>query len=315
MGGETGLRSRPMPAIPVYRDPVGEVILVGTSLSPESDAVVRAAAAVADAVGAGLHIAHFLPSPELPPRIGEALPAPLLPGVEERERDAVEGLLAQVERTGIGERICGTTVTDGVAHRLLSRMAESLDASLVVVGARESGGAVSRLLGSTAERVVRSGAAPVLVVRGELPMPPSALVTVDLSPGSVAAFGAGLRWLARVAATEVTALFVVSPFQARVGSEEVDYETAVGAARSELARLCEERGGALPRPAEPVVRRGVPRVLILEEASRRGSDLVLVGSHGRSGYQRFLLGSVSEEVVRHAETSVLVLPAVDPEER
>jgi len=305
-----------MPAIPAYRDPLGEVILTGTSLTPESDGVVRAAAAVAEALGARLHLAHFLPSPELPPEIGDLVPALAPRPEEERERDAVEALLEQIERTGIEPAlICGTTVTGGVAHRLLSRMAASLDASLVVVGAREPTGAAPRLLGSTAERVVRSGVAPVLVVRDELAMPPSALATVDLSPASAAAFGAGLHWLARLDASEVTALFVVSPFQGRVAGAAVDYETAVGAARTELARLCEEHGAGLPRPVEAVVRRGVPRAYILEEAARRGSDLILLGSHGRSGYQRFLLGSVSEEVLRRATTSVLVLPAVEPEER
>ena len=231
-----------MPAIPVYRDPVGEVILAGTSLTPDSDGVVRAAAAVAEALGARLHLAHFLPSPELPPEIGDLVPSLAPRPEEERERDAVEALLEQIERTGIEPAlICGTTVTGGVAHRLLSRMAASLDASLVVVGAREPTGAASRLLGSTAERVVRSGVAPVLVVRDELAMPPSALATVDLSPASAAAFGAGLHWLARLDASEVTALFVVSPFQGAGGGR--------GGGLRDRRRRRPRRAGAVVRGA------------------------------------------------------------------
>ena len=185
----------------------------------------------------------------------------------------------------------------------------------MVVGAREKEGPAARLLGSTADRVVRAGVAPVLVVRGEPRLPPSALVTVDLSPASLQAFSAGLRWLGRLGATDVTALFVVSPFQARVGETEVDYDTAVAAARDELARLCEQHATALPRPPRPLVLRGVPREHILDQARQLGVDLVVLGSHGRGGYQRFLLGSVSEEVLQRAERSVLVIPARPPAER
>ncbi len=304
-----------MPAQPVHRDPADEVVLAGTSLTAESDAVVRTAAAVAGALGARLHLAHFLPSPELPLGHPELSPWLALPAAEDRERDAVERLLRQIERCGVDPgRVAGTTVAEGPAHRLLTRMAESLSACLVVVGARESGGAMAHLLGSTAERVVRGGEAPVLVVRGELPLPPAALATVDLSPTSAAAFADGLALLGRLGATEVTALLVVSPFQARVGEAEVDYDTAVGVAGDELRRLCERHAGALGWRPEPVVLRGVPREHILDQAARRQVDLLVVGSHGRSGYQRFLLGSVSEEVLRRAECSVLVMPARGPGE-
>ncbi|MNY69224.1 putative universal stress protein [compost metagenome] len=46
---------------------------------------------------------------------------------------------------------------------------------------------------------------------------------------------------------------------------------------------------------------------ILDLAEAEKSDLVVVGSHGKSGIQRFLLGSVSEQVVRYAPCSTLVI--------
>jgi nucleotide-binding universal stress UspA family protein len=52
---------------------------------------------------------------------------------------------------------------------------------------------------------------------------------------------------------------------------------------------------------------GPPRSVILEEAERWKADLVVVGSHGYSGWQRFLLGSVSQAVVSHAKCSVEVV--------
>lgn len=46
---------------------------------------------------------------------------------------------------------------------------------------------------------------------------------------------------------------------------------------------------------------------ILEYAEKTQPDLIVMGSHGRSGFQRFLLGSVSSQVLRHAPTSVMVV--------
>ena len=52
---------------------------------------------------------------------------------------------------------------------------------------------------------------------------------------------------------------------------------------------------------------GDPKSKIIEEAEKWGADLVVVGSHGRKGLERFLLGSVAEAVARHARCSVQVV--------
>jgi nucleotide-binding universal stress UspA family protein len=52
---------------------------------------------------------------------------------------------------------------------------------------------------------------------------------------------------------------------------------------------------------------GSPRSIILEEAERWRADLIMVGSHGYGPWQRFLLGSVSQAIVSHAECSVEVV--------
>jgi nucleotide-binding universal stress UspA family protein len=57
---------------------------------------------------------------------------------------------------------------------------------------------------------------------------------------------------------------------------------------------------------DAVVRQGDPRREIVEEAKAWKPDLIVVGSHGRTGISRWLLGSVAEYVVRHAPCSVEV---------
>lgn len=52
---------------------------------------------------------------------------------------------------------------------------------------------------------------------------------------------------------------------------------------------------------------GPPRSVILDEAESWGADLIVLGSHGYSAWERFLLGSVSQAVVSHAKCSVEVV--------
>jgi nucleotide-binding universal stress UspA family protein len=63
-------------------------------------------------------------------------------------------------------------------------------------------------------------------------------------------------------------------------------------------------------PIETCIREGDPRAEIVEEAKSLGADLIVVGSHGRTGVQRWLLGSVAEHVVRHAPCTVEVVRSV-----
>ena len=62
--------------------------------------------------------------------------------------------------------------------------------------------------------------------------------------------------------------------------------------------------------ADAVLVPGPPRTVILDEAESWGADLIVLGSHGYSGWQRFLLGSVSQGVVSHAKCSVEVVRCV-----
>lgn len=86
-----------------------------------------------------------------------------------------------------------------------------------------------------------------------------------------------------------------------------------------LRKLAEELGGA--SPVVTVVESGSPAAQIVRYAGRHGIDLIVVGTHGRTGLTRALLGSVAERVVRTAPCPVLTVarepraaPAVHAEE-
>lgn len=69
----------------------------------------------------------------------------------------------------------------------------------------------------------------------------------------------------------------------------------------------EQVAAAAGVPFEAAMAEGVPKIRIPEAARERGADLLVVGSHGRTGLTHLLLGSVAEAVVRHAPCDVLVV--------
>src|SRR6185503_10139139 len=86
----------------------------------------------------------------------------------------------------------------------------------------------------------------------------------------------------------------------------------VSAAEADVRRAVDDKVHSVlaGHPAEIFVEQGAPYAEIIRRGEAWGADLVVVGSHGRSGIERALLGSVAERVVRHAHVSVLVARSV-----
>lgn len=284
-----------------------ETVLIGTALDDDSEEVVKAGAAVARALGAKVHLVHaFAP----PMGFGGPLsPEPALDEYLQLEQDRLrKALEGQARKAGGAE----TTLEVGTPHRVLAELAERVGAGLLVVGATE-GGRIARLLGSTADRVLRRAPCPVLVVRGTFPVPPERVVAaVDLSPLSAEAFRQGLGLLRGLgAASAVEVLFVLSVLQRQVAPqftpEQVDRFAA-----EELDRFIAAHAGGDAAGLRRKVRTGNVREKILEELQATRTDLVLLGTHGLGGFDRLAIGSVAADVVREAPCSVLVIPPEAP---
>lgn len=76
--------------------------------------------------------------------------------------------------------------------------------------------------------------------------------------------------------------------------------------KNKLAQLAREKTTA-ETPVFPHVERGKPWERIVEVANEHNADLIVIGTHGRSGLQHFVLGSTAERVVQHAPCPVLVV--------
>jgi nucleotide-binding universal stress UspA family protein len=152
------------------------------------------------------------------------------------------------------------------------------------------------------------------------------LLGIDGSQSSEATLQA-LVAMARPQETEVRILHVVELWPVHVHSSEWDRELSVPRratwTRAEetvarAARTLENAGFSVTT----AVKEGDPRKELIDAASEWHADLIMVGSHGRTGLDRLLMGSVSEAVARHAPCSVQIVrisPApthlsVDPNE-
>ena len=87
--------------------------------------------------------------------------------------------------------------------------------------------------------------------------------------------------------------------------EKVAKEQAEAAVKDAVERIESGKGSGLEISAKIIS--GSAREVILDEAERWGADLIVLGSHGYSGWQRFLLGSVSHAVATHAHCSVEIV--------
>ena len=112
-------------------------------------------------------------------------------------------------------------------------------------------------------------------------------------------------------ATQVQArLLVVSVFAASSRPSEASTEAAVVDSRDSLtskAQAIVQRAKAAGADATFLVWEGDAGEAIVAAANSEGVDLIVVGSHGRSGVSRFFIGSVSDYVVHHAHCPVMVV--------
>ena len=289
-----------------------DTVVIGTSLTELSDDVVRAGLDMARACGARVGLVHaFQPqwAYSAGPYLTEAF---IQETLDVEKRLAEQRLVDQIARLGIRkEEIAGRVIAYGPPHRVVIEAAEEMQASLIVVGSTESP-QLSKLFGSTADRVIRKAMRPVLMVRGRLPVPPRrVLMPVDLSPLSAVAFRRGLDLLGQITRdpeTQLEAVLVISPQDRELLSARDLAPASEAAALEELDSFVSRNAAWSGRQPGRRLLYGEVEKEIRERADEWQADLVVLGTHGRGGFERFLLGSVAADVVRHGTASVLVIP-------
>ncbi|MFC7070985.1 universal stress protein [Halobaculum lipolyticum] len=288
-------------------------IVVGTDGSEPGGAAVETAYALAAALGARVHPCTVVD----PYPTGQRLTD--LRRHRAAAADLVDRLRDRADRAGVD---ADPTVREGRPHAELTAYAAETDADLIVVGTHGRGGARRALLGSVAEKLIRTADVPVLVTHegddaGRTWGPESRLlVATDGSDAARPAERVGVGLAASLDA-RLAAVSVVDEAAAlsTVGGGMLGGDTiaAVKRALDERADRALTRVSALADDAgvdaDSTVLVGEPGAAIRDYAADTDTDLIVVGTHGRGGIRRVVIGSIAERVIRGADRPVLVVPA------
>lgn len=284
-------------------DGVEPTVLVATDLGDSGEHAIRAGVHWALAARSQLVVMHCVP-----------IQAPVAPlfverGLEQQEaigaleRWAAEKMAAQIaDVLGSAPESVRQVLSFGTPDVEIVHAAVAARAQLVIVGA-----STDRPPGHIAERVARLAPCDVLVARA-VRRRERVLVASDLSPMADRAVARAAevtaQWGARLTAMTVVDTAAPFPLAPLPGSTEVTSPAVLRESAAEhLARQLTGHGS----PAEIRVVDGTVLEAIVSMAAEVDADLVVVGTAGRTGLGRMVLGNTAERVLREVRCSVLAV--------
>jgi len=277
------------------------VPLDGTQVSEQA---LGPAVSVAREDGAHVHLVT----------VEEAAAAQHEPLVGVLDSDYLEGIAARVRDAGVSS-VSRTCIVGHKVPDALEAYRKEVGADLIVMCTHGRGGRQRVLLGSVADELVRSSEAPVLLVRAAsnggahgddlhaAARFKRVLVALDGTHFSRQALEAASRLGGKTDTVYILAHVMTG--SAGLGDEPWPKEQALAEAKMDLevqsfAALGHSVESALS--SSPSASQG-----LLDVAARRNAEVVVIATHGRSGIGRLVLGSVADEVIRHADLPILVV--------
>ena len=266
-----------------------ERILLATDGSEYSEGAIRVAVALASRSNAKLFITGVaVYSPEY---------ASTVPGIEQAALDMAERNIASAVQAaaGIDHEIIIAEAED--PYRGIVDAAEEYRADVIVMGRRGKRGLARAMVGDATARVIGAAPCSVMVVpRGAKEITAGIIVATDGSRYSdAAAYTAGKFALATKLPLAVVSAVLASHNEQRRREAIV----AVDRVKSGLA--------AESVDVTVVVTEGRPDQVILDQARKAGAELIVMGTHGRTGLDRLLMGSTTERVIGSADCPVLAV--------
>jgi nucleotide-binding universal stress UspA family protein len=286
---------------PLWATGPPKTILLATDLSSRCDRALDRAAMLTRAWAARLVVLHVMePDYERRRRLDET-PSWRRPA----DREAV--MKARVGRDLLEHgRQVEVRVAEGEAAATIDGVARELGAGLVVVGMARDEPLGRYFLGSTVERLLRQTPIPLLVTKSRARPYGEVLVAIDFSESSRHAVVAAANYFPRAPLTLLHAWEV--PFAGFL--DKGDFSAQYRAMEQEACeRFVAEAGlaGARRSDVRVLLERGAPEVMVRAYMLDKGVDLVVVGTHGRSGAFDVLIGSTAKRILEHAPGDVLVV--------
>ncbi len=276
-------------------------ILLATDLSARGDRALDRALQLAKELHTKLIVLHVMESHAVTAR----LTTPVWRRLSTDHKALAERELA--EDLANAEIPTEVVVTNGDPLVRIMETADSFGCSLIVTGTARDETLGRLLLGTTVEKLARQARQPVLVVKTR-PRKPyrNVLVATDFSPGSRQALHAALQLVPGADLTLFHAYDV--PFQGKnVPDDAVTrsfYKAAEQSSREFMAETPALAGVAAPRV---VLECGQPETVLSEYSFNHRPDLVVTGTHGRTGLLRTAIGSVAERLLEALPSDVLIV--------
>ncbi len=213
------------------------------------------------------------------------------------------------------EKIAGGILKDsGVNYKILHAVGHPVqqildraiqeNVDMIVVGSRGSGGWQAVLLGSVADGVMHQASRPVLVVRNPSDAIKVVLVATD---GSECAHKATAMAsdIAKAASAELYGVHVLVPSRNRPSSSTAEAEDFDNKVYESIE--CGFKAAASNQECHMERVSGHPAQAITQYAEKIGADIVVLGSRGLGPFKSLLIGSVSDTVAHHSNSSVLIV--------
>ncbi|NLV10316.1 universal stress protein [Halomicrobium mukohataei] len=293
-----------------------DTVLVPTDGSDHAERAGAHAAFLARAFDASIHLLNVV---DLQAAAGPMNAGGVDEAYVERLESEGEATIGALEPVVDGLSVETAVVRGRPSEAILDYAAEH-DVDLLAMGTHGRTGLERYIAGSVVEHVVRHATVPVLTTRAVETSTvddgyDEIVIPTDGSEPSTAAVEHGLA-IAERADARVHAINVVNVATLASGpdhtapTELLEELTARGErVTEEIATAAAERG----LDATTTVREGFPARDILDYVEANDADLVAMGTAGRSGLNRFLLGSTTERVVRHSPVPVCAVNARDTE--
>lgn len=293
-------------------------ILCATDFSDCADRALMYALSLASTWKAEVSLLHVL---EFDPGLNPDYPVHQI-YLKELRKEANRNLAALQSRIAEFQVPVDQRMEVGEPSQRIEAVAKESAPDLIVVGTHGRTGLSHVLLGSTAERVVRTAVCPVLSVRVGVAKqngPPASesvrgirmqriLVPIDFSDCSLDA----LEYAAAFARHEGGAIMILHVMEPVAYGLDFTLSHAKEARqqRNELRRRLEELARGLSIggvKADHVLRGGLPNDSITEYAREHGHDVIIMGTHGRRGLSHILTGSIAGAMLRMAPCPVLTV--------
>lgn len=261
-------------------------ILLASDFSARSDRPLARALQLAAQTSSALTIAHVLE------KSGGTPDAPM-----------VERLRLQLPPEAQAAEL---VVRTGSAPKTLAAIAAERGSDLIVTGVARYNSIGDYVLGTAVDHIVRNAEAPVLVVRRRTDGPYRYVVTAtDFSDCSRAALLAAARLFPDIRITIVHAFHV--PFEGWLKSEDVHQHVADEAQRELDSFLAHPEIARMADRIDALIDEGEITTVVQRQLDRTGADLLVLGTHGRSGFAHATIGSQAEALLSVADADVLMV--------